>query len=132
MKNEGDVLLRCKSITVGLKYLLHRTGQTMMRMAHLRDMRRQFSLVVLRCRAVYAHACRTCVCHVRNQSLTNVSLHSKFTLTFTSAFFLEVITLVPSMLGSLNLVCCLPRPKTSTLLELPLDHLLGGVRDEIV
>ena len=32
----------------------------------------------------------------------------KFTFKFTSRFLLKVITLVPFMLGSWNLVCCLP------------------------
>ena len=43
----------------------------------------------------------------------------KFALTFTSAFLLDVITWVPFMLGSLNLVCYFPTTKPS-LLELPL------------
>ena len=48
----------------------------------------------------------------------------KFTSTFVSAFLLEVITWVPIMLGSL--LCCLPRPKPSTVLELPKGNALGG------
>ena len=35
----------------------------------------------------------------------------KFTLTFTSMFLLEIITWIPYILGSWNLVCYLPRPK---------------------
>ena len=43
----------------------------------------------------------------------------KFALTFTSAFLLDVITWVPFVLGSWNLVCYFPTTKPS-LLELPL------------
>ena len=50
---------------------------------------------------------------------------SDFTKTYTSAFLLEVIGLVPFMLGSWNLVCYLHSPKPSTVLELPQGHAQG-------
>ena len=54
---------------------------------------------------------------------------SDLTLHFILVFLLEVITWIPFMLGSLNLICFLPRPKHSALcLSCLLDHTLGGVR----